>query len=129
WLNFYSPETRRNHVQASLQGHALFKEELKSSPTFLQTSWIERPESSYRGMYRSGGLETQKPNYHLSADRQTIPDLPTRIYSTGSIGSEWEVPLNPDQVVEFDLHDPGTGRLEGSLTYLGAQELTEWFVA
>lgn len=130
WLNFYSDETRRHQVHAHIMPEQLGLDPAKASVSFLQTSWIERPESGYRGMYRSGGLEPQKPAYHLSADRQGIDDLPTRIWSTGSLGSVWEANLNPEKpIVEANLSDPGTGRLSGTLTYQGNQELTEWFIA
>lgn len=133
WVNFYSEETRRNKVNVAVSAPFLLPETSNAtSPEnvkFLETSWIDRPETSYRGMYRSGGLETQKPMYHLANDQRSVPDLPTRIYSTGALGTAWQGKLDPEQVAHFDLRDPGTGRLEGTVTYLGDQVLTEWFIA
>lgn len=127
WLNFYSPETRRNTIEVDLQSISIPTNE--NSVDYLSTSWIERPEFSYRGMYRSGGLDTQKPTYRLRMDNRGIENFPTRVWSTGSVASEWEVEINPGTFVEANLNDPGTGRLTGTLTYRGDQELSEWFIA
>lgn len=134
WMNFYSPETRRNQIVAKVNQQELagFSGPTQSSqyePEYLQTSWIDRPETSYRGMYRTGGLESQKPKYHLATNHHEIPDLPTRVFSTGSILSEWECDVDLSQLVEFELLDPGTGRLTGQVTYHGEHELSEWFIA
>ncbi len=127
WMNFYSPETRRNNIQIDLQSSS--PQTTQSTVEFLSTSWTERPEYSYRGMYRSGGRESQKPMYQLSQDNRVIENLPTRVWSTGSAASEWEAEVDPADFVEAKFNDPGTGRLTGTLTYRGHQELSEWFIA
>ncbi|MBT5020362.1 MAG: hypothetical protein HON04_16645, partial [Planctomicrobium sp.] len=72
WFNFYSPTSQRYEITANVNEKLLHESPSTSSDNevnpaataFTQTSWVERPESSYRGMYRSGGFETNKPAYH-----------------------------------------------------------------
>lgn len=126
WFNFYSPASKRYEISTNVNKKLLPE---STSTEFTQTSWVERPESSYRGMYRSGGFETNKPAYHLSPDQRQISDLPVRVYSTGLVGTEWEAQLPSAELVESNLVDPGNHRLKGRLKYQGTQELSQWFVA
>lgn len=132
WFNFYSTSTQRYEVAANVNTSTLSTSAVGSAartPLFYQTSWVDRPETSYRGMYRSGGLEASKPAYHLGQNQQSLTDLPVRVHSTGLLGTEWESDLGTAKVVTSQLRDPGNRRLKGQLTYHGTQELTEWFVA
>ncbi len=132
WMNFYSTLTRRYKIEADVDTDSTLFADPQAEETqadFLKTSWIERPESSYRGMYRTGGLESRKAAYHLSSDDREIKDLPVRVWSTGSAGTEWELEVDPSRFAQTRLHDPGSGRLTGSFTYQGSEELTGWFVA
>lgn len=134
WYNFYSDATEQYSIRPQVQDLLSTGDVEASGVQYLQTSWVGRPETSYRGMYRSGGFESRKPAYHLNSNHNEVSDLPVRVYSTGLIGTEWEMPLEKNSLeknslVQFDLLDPGNGRLSGQLTYHGQQELTDWFVA
>ena len=134
WYNFYSEATQQYSVRSEVRDLLSNQPVDKSAVQFIQTSWVGRPETSYRGMYRSGGFEKRKPAYHLDSNHKAVTDLPVRVYSTGLVGSEWERPLpknatEKNSLVQFELLDPGNGRLSGELTYHGQQELSDWFVA
>ena len=125
WANVYSAQTRRYDVDAVIQ---LPLQQPIGDATFLSTSWVERPESGYRGMYRRGSFDAQKSHYSLTQDQQHIKQLPIRVWTTRSIGTEWELPITTP-LVTSELTDPGTGRLQGQLKHHLPIELHDWFLA
>lgn len=130
WFDFYSAATQRNSISTSVLLPVRQDASTKTqTPQFLTTSWVERPETSYRGMYRTGGLDAGKPKYRLSSDDRAIEGYPTRVWSTGLVATEWETAIDAQRWVQSNLHDPGNGRLTGHVTYLGPGEISQWFVA
>ncbi|TWT50019.1 hypothetical protein KOR42_37030 [Thalassoglobus neptunius] len=126
WFNLYSPTSSRHDTQAMVDfGDSLSADNVD----FTLTSWVERPESGYRGMYRSGGLDSQKPAYHVSDLGDEVFDLPIRVWSTGSVASEWEAGVDTEELVTSNLYDRGTGRLQGQITHELPGEIQDWFLA
>lgn len=128
WYNFYSEETRRSRIEVQVSSRFMDSTD-PGSVRFLTNGWMSRPESGYRGMYRSGGLESQKASYRTLSEQRGVAGLPVTQWSTGSIGADWEAAINPAELIQTDLRDPGNGRLTGSLTWLAPEELSEWFIA
>ena len=126
WMNFYSPATRRYSIKASL---AVPELENLLPPQFIMTSWAERPESGYRGMYRPGGRDSSKASYEITPNHQQINNLPVRIWSTRTVNTEWEMPVESSQLVRSDLVDNGSGRLKGEIQNLLPIDLHDWFLA
>ncbi|MEW4487455.1 hypothetical protein AB1L42_05205 [Thalassoglobus sp. JC818] len=126
WFNLYSPTSSRYDTHAIVDfGEALSDDNVD----FTLTSWVERPESGYRGMYRSGGLDSQKPAYSVSDLGDEVFDLPIRVWSTGSVASEWEAGVDMKTLVSSDLYDRGNGRLQGSISHELPGEIQDWFLA
>src|SRR5690606_18476747 len=77
WLTMYSPVTRRHEVAlrpaplsaASATADATENAMLASDSELLvppRVSWASVPESTFGGMFRSGGAELGRPTYHYS---------------------------------------------------------------
>lgn len=129
WMNYYSPETQRSRVVA-LPSDAFRDGGTETLSTrMLRSGWVSRPESGFRGMYRPGGIDASKPEYTISEDRQFIENLPTQIWSTGSMATEWEMDIVTQDLIEFDLTDTGAGRVRGTLTHHLPGPLSDWFLA
>ena len=126
FLNFYSPEAQRRQVTASpdLDWTAELAVALKD----FRITWPDRPEAGFRGMY-SGGSDFGKPDYHFTTDFVEIADLPTQIWSTGSVVSEWECDELPGDQVESELAQTGSNRISGRLTHYLPGPITNWFLA
>ena len=125
WSNLYSPETRRYDVTASIE----LNDEANGDAKFIQTSWADRPESGYRGMYRRGGFDSQLASYKLGEQNQSLEELPVRVWSTRTISSEWETPINASKLIQSSLVDKGTGRLQGEITHSLPTAIDNWFIA
>jgi hypothetical protein len=98
-----------------------------------QVCWYGAPETSFRGMYRAGGLDFANPGYSITSDRAEIENLPIGHASSKLVTME----LSGDAattdaisaLIESDLSDDGTGRLEGSLTHFLPGSLTDYCLA
>mgnify|MGYP002623158504 FL=1 len=93
-----------------------------------QLGWFGVPEVSFGGMYRDGGFTLNRPEYHLSADDQTIEDFPVPQWSAQTVVSHWSQRLDVP-LAESRLVSSGTGQLSGSFQHQLPGTLTDWFLA
>jgi hypothetical protein len=126
WMNFYSPRTQRFRIDPQPAEEWLSR--TATSPR-QRSRWADRPESGFRGMYRPGGIDRNKPEYTLSPDRRVIENLPVQVWSTGAVATEWEAPIQPEALVSSQLRDSGAYRVVGSFTHHLPGTLTDWFLA
>ncbi len=124
WMNFYSPETSRNEISAQLSPTL---SSINFTPVFLRTSFVERPETSFRGMYRDGDFDQGKPSYTISANRDKILNLPSTAWSSGSASCEWEAGCG--EVGNSELIVEGTNRISGQLSHSLPFEIHDWFLS
>lgn len=125
WISFYSPATQRYQIgfdaAADLTSGAVLSES--------KLSWVERPEASFRGMYRSGGTDLGKPSYSLNSSQSEIANLPVRLWSTGSVEAFWETTLDADKkLLQANLSDDGSRRLGGQFVHNLPGELEDWII-
>jgi hypothetical protein len=138
WLTVYTPNTLRNRVTVSPQSFqaddndppdatavAIADAEQETGSFLL--SWSGVPESGFGGMYRSGGIEFGRPQYHYASGGGGIDDLPTAMWSTASLNASRMHRGEP--LVESDLTSRGFGLLSGTLTHHLGGPLREWMLA
>jgi len=122
WLNFYSPSTMRSQVNV---GSANV---IQGETKIQQTGWVERPERGFRGMYRAGQGNVLA-EYHYSVDRETIVDLPTQQWSSGSVRGDWLAKADLGSLIQADLREVGAERLSGTLSHELPFEIEDWLIA
>lgn len=123
WTTMYSPAPRREAVEFVTAPWIAGDAE-----AVARVSWFGKPETGFRGMYRTGGVDLGNPGYAFSPEYASILNLPIDQWSTKTVRAEWEqqVSLLP---VENDLRDDGTGELAGSLTHHLPAPITDWILA
>jgi len=127
WYGFYSDHSQRVALQAEPVPQTFGRSDWKDAR--LITEWIDRPGEGFRGMYRSGGIDTAQPGYQFRTDRTGIENLPIEIWSTGSLGSRWSAPLDTQLPVDAELVETGINRIAGTIRHHFPGELTDWLIA
>lgn len=122
WLNYYSPGTKRYHVEVEPTAT------LEGSTKLQQTGWVERPEPGFRGMYRAG-QGNNLAEYHYSQGREAIDDLPIQQWSSGSVRGDWLAEVDLSKLIQADLQEVGPERLSGKLTHQLPFEIKDWLIA
>ena len=131
WMTVYSPETRRYRmdVQSTDLGSP-HTTELTAEPSedaSLRLSWSGIPESSFGGMYRTGGFEIGRPPYAFSANGTAIENFPILIWSARTIASS-DV-RNVQGLVESELESTRPGHLSGTIEHNLAMPIENWMIA
>ncbi len=91
--------------------------------------WTGIPETGFRGMYRSGGLDLAKPQYQFAAGLASMEDVPVRIWSSSSVTASHVGKLSdPDAAVSSDLEGVG-GQIYGTVTNRLNVPIEDWFIA
>ncbi len=156
WSSFVSPETRRYRVEAEFprwwqdqdeaaaradgtrqtvahQTVALnteVRETAGRSPSAeTRLGWTGIPETGFRGMYRSGGLDLAKPQYQFAAGLAAMEDVPVRIWSSSSVTASHLGRIDdPDTAISSDLEGVG-GQIYGTVTNRLNIPIEDWFIA
>jgi hypothetical protein len=137
----YSPDNRRYNVTAESDssrlrvnpagGAALAKSDVSKSggaePGAPRIGWHGRPEATFGGMYRTGGVEISRPAYAASAGCRELEELPIAVWSTKNLEAEWSV--QKPGLVESQLESRGLGHLGGSLRHHFPEPIEDWIVA
>lgn len=130
WQTFYSPRSARYAVDVQPQSASWGRASTDGATTAADnkhTIWAGIPESSFGGMYRTGGSALGQPLYHLKLDAAAIEDLPVPIWGSKSLETTWQ---HRDQgLVQSDLRSRGVGRLSGTLTHSLPAPLSNWMLA
>ena len=126
-ITFYSDTARRYELNADVLPWLSDDGERQRA----QVSWNGAPESGFRGMYRTGGLDLGNPPYSLQEERTSIANLPFDEHSTRSLSAAWIDYERGDlsSLIESRLVDSGAGRLNGTITHHLPGEITEWCLA
>ncbi|HEV8002202.1 MAG TPA: hypothetical protein VGP63_20095 [Planctomycetaceae bacterium] len=129
----YSPENRRFNVTAEADlpastpappaGPALAKTPAGSP---LRLGWRGRAETTFGGMYRTGGVEISRPGYAASAGSRDLEEMPIAIWSTKSLEAEWSA---QEGLVDSQLESRGLGHLGGTLRHHFPEPIEDWIVA
>lgn len=132
WSSFVSPETRRWAVETEFhpwQETRSIDSPENSTPRWSYISWLGIPESGFRGMYRSGGLELAKARYRFAPGLASIADVPLNMWSSFSVTAR-HVRHLPDvhAIIDSDL-EGAVNQLYGSLTNRLDVPIEDWFVA
>ncbi len=133
WYSLYSPTNQRYELQ-SIPDNASWKNLALSKKDRL--IWSGNPEDSYTGMYRTGGVEFERPEYRLMKDHQGIQNLPIPLWSTQNLSAtqqaRWSRPTKENQsaplLFESHFESTGSGQLEGVMISRLPLPITEWMV-
>ncbi len=126
-MTYYSDSTRRYELKAEVLPWLTESGDREQA----RVSWAGVPESGFRGMYRSGGLDLGNPPYSLGVELTSILNLPIDEHSSQPLGAGW-TDFDREEVeglVESQLVDTGAGRLDGTITHHLPGEITEWCLA
>jgi hypothetical protein len=136
----YSPDNRRYNVTAESDsarlrenpagGAAPTKGDVSqgsTEPAAPRIGWHGRPETTFGGMYRTGGVEISRPAYAASAGSRDLEELPIAVWSTKNLEAEWSV--QKPGLVESQLESRGLGHLGGSLRHHLPGPIEDWIVA
>jgi len=137
----YSPENRRYNVTAESDSARLrenpalgttpTKSDVSTSASVEQAAprigWHGRPETTFGGMYRTGGVEISRPAYAASAGCRELEELPIAVWSTKNLEAEWSAPK--PGLVESQLESRGLGHLGGTLRHHLPGPIEDWIVA
>jgi hypothetical protein len=122
----YSPDNRRYNVSAEAESVNPNKPG-SPEPTPPRIAWHGRPEATFGGMYRTGGVEISRPSYASSAGCHELEEVPIAVWSTKNLEGEWSV-QNP-QLVDSQLESRGLGHLGGTLRHHFPGPIEDWIVA
>ena len=131
WVSLYSPDTQRYQigvgpaewmqVSAGAGGEVAAEE----SPRVV---WAGVPESSYGGMYRTGGLQVGRPSeYEFAPEAAAVSNLPVPVWSTRGLTAQWQGPAGSR--VSGSLKSSGVGRLSGTISHEFDAPLENWMLA
>ncbi len=139
WSTIYSPESRRYPVRveaAAGQFQSLLRP-ADSAPTdpdqrnsvaqIPRLGWYGIPETSYGGMYRTGGFNLSQAEYAFGSGTDEIANLPIPIWSARTLHSQMSSPTRP--LVESELVTTGVGQLKGTIIHHLPVPLEDWFIA
>ncbi|HUE17145.1 MAG TPA: hypothetical protein VMR25_23405 [Planctomycetaceae bacterium] len=128
----YSPENRRynvsvepdsiNSIASSAGGHI---GDLNAGGP--RVGWHGRPESSFGGMYRSGGAEIARAPYSSQPGDRGLEGVPIAVWSAKNLETEWEG--RTSGLVDNQLESHGPSRLEGTLRHHFPEPIEDWIVA
>ncbi|MFN0197913.1 MAG: hypothetical protein ACKVT0_14300 [Planctomycetaceae bacterium] len=139
WSTIYSPESRRFPVRVepadgpfqsllrtadSGQANASQQTDVTQRP---RLGWYGIPETSYGGMYRTGGFNLSQAQYEFGSDSEDIANLPIPIWSARTLHSQMAFPTRP--LFESQLVTTGVGQLKGTIIHHLPVPLEDWFVA
>ena len=136
----YSPENRRFNVTADADpptaaSRAATSEAAKNqagqpdgaAEIPVRVGWHGRPETSFGGMYRTGGVEISRPSYTASPGSRELDELPISVWSTKSLEAEWSA--RKPGIVESQLESRGPGHLGGTLRHNFPEPIEDRIVA
>jgi hypothetical protein len=123
----YSPENRRFNVTAEADVRRPSQAPARAEQVSSRIGWHGRPEATFGGMYRTGGVEISRPGYAESAGSHELEELPIAVWSTKSLEAEWSV-QNPG-LVDSQLESRGLGHLGGTLRHHFPGPIEDWIVA
>jgi hypothetical protein len=127
WVCFTSPQTERYQIAAQAATRQPAAAGGDFSPT--RVCWAGVPETGFRGMYRTGGLDQWKAAYSLAPDQAAILDLPVSLWSSANVAAQAGLqPAAIDQTVEANLV-ASAGQLRGTLTNQLPVPMNDWFIA
>ncbi|MCA8997867.1 MAG: hypothetical protein KDA80_12805 [Planctomycetaceae bacterium] len=125
--SFYSPSTARREVK--FRPGKLLTSLDNGQPPLFRGEWATRPEDGYRGMYSRGGTDLSKPASRFSKNRDSLTELPTLVWSSVSLESDWACTVSGAELASGQLQDNGTGRLTGVVTSELPEPIEDWFLA
>jgi hypothetical protein len=121
----YSPDNRRFNVTAEADAPRQAQAPTSAAAP-LRLGWRGRPETTFGGMYRTGGVEISRPGYAESAGCQELEELPIAVWSTKSLEADWSAQTG---LVESQLESRGLGHLGGTLRHHFPEPIEDWIVA
>lgn len=135
WSTIYSPETRRYKVDVeipaekvrSLVAAGLPQDAAADELKAVKAGWYGTPESSFGGMYRSGGFNLTQARYSFSHEAGQVDNLPIPIWSAKTLHSQARLPVV--NLIDSQLTSTGLGQLSGTIVHHFPAPLEEWFVA
>jgi hypothetical protein len=124
----YSPENRRFNVTADAEAPRPSQNAAAGAdqPT-LRIGWHGRPETTFGGMYRTGGAEISRPNYGASVASRALEEVPIAIWSTKNLEADWSA--SSPGLVDSQLETRGLGHLGGTLRHHFSEPIEDWIVA
>lgn len=125
WRTFSQPERRRSQFEAKPAQQFLEN----GQPQQLELSWFGRPESGFRGIYRSGGIDEAQPAYQLAVSRDALIDYPLPTHSTSTLFAQWTGTATERKWATSRLKMMADNRLTGSFEHHLPGELTDWMLA
>ncbi|MDA1213439.1 MAG: DUF4350 domain-containing protein [Planctomycetota bacterium] len=141
WSTLYSPETRRYRMGFDIPAvelGAIVSPETNSELASqnipderkhvgVKVGWYGTPESSFGGMYRTGGFNLTQTRYSFTRDADEIENLPIPIWSAKTLYSQKSMPAT--SLVDSHLVSTGMGQLQGTITHHFPAPLEDWFIA
>ncbi len=127
WVTIYSPETRRYEVTLTANGRLAGGDASQKAEPLVRTAWAGVPESTFGGMYRTGGMQMTRAPYWFAPKAAGIENLPIPLWGAKSLTGEWFLPDVP--LVESQLETTGAGRLRGTFEHHFPVPITDWFLA
>ncbi len=110
----FSPENQRFNVSGETEPAA-------------RVSWHGRAESSFGGMYRSGGAEIARPAYSAAPGSRSLEEVPIPVWCTKAVEAEWQT--TAAGLIEDNLESRGPGHLGGTLRHHFPVPIEEWILA
>jgi hypothetical protein len=139
----YSPENRRYDLTAESDAAQLTRAATtpvatkadadkpdsspRAEPGSPRVSWHGRPEATFGGMYRTGGVEISRPAYAASAGDRELKEVPIAVWSTKNLEAQWS--LESPGLVESQLESRGLGHLGGTIKHHLPGPIEDWIVA
>lgn len=140
WFSLYSPETRRHTITAEPQSFSISSTSGEQPGTSeargnenLRVSWLPRPEETFRGMYRRGGIDLGAAGYRLGVKPGEAEQVPVAIWSSQALVAETQNTTPPHSdtppIAECRQEFDSFGRMvKFELTHHLPGELEDWFV-
>ncbi len=126
WIAFLSPASQRYAIAA--RPTDMLPRDGEITRGWQHLNWTGLPESGFRGMYRTGGLELAKPSYTFAPNGIAIEDLPVAVRSTGNVTSSEFFGLSAStQSVQSTLTD-NRGQLTGTITNELPVPISDWLL-
>lgn len=133
WMNPYSPKNRRYDIavkplnsdwKTRMERGRAGADVPQAQPLI---SWSGTAETTYGGMYRTGGVEPGGGGYTYLESARGLSGYPISIWSTRPVASRWTFQGGP--LVESSLKSVGMNQLQGSMIHHLPVPIEQWIVA
>ena len=127
WMSFTSPTSDRYNI--FVEPESPIGEFRSDEETTSRVWWAGIPETGFRGMYRSGGLNLAKTTYEFSSSKDALVGLPVAVWSSVNASGVVEGKISdPDRIVFANLTTEAS-QLYGTIANRLDIPLEDWIVA